>query len=213
MTRRSYGQYCGLAHALDLVGERWTLLVVRDLALGPKRFSDVLAGLPGLGTSLLSDRLRQLENNGLVERALADRAVGVVYRLTEDGEQLATALGPLTVWGAAKLADEPAPDEWRPEWLAFVLMSTFRHDQAAGIDDCYEFRLGDANLFVIVADGTIAVSEDKRREPDLVATLDLPTLAAIGSGNMSVHEAINSGKARFEGDPDAGARAMQVFGS
>lgn len=213
MTRRSYGQYCGLAHALDLVGERWTLLVVRDLALGPKRFSDVLAGLPGLGTSLLSDRLRQLENNGLVERALADRAVGVVYRLTEDGEQLATALGPLTVWGAAKLADEPAPDEWRPEWLAFVLTSTFRHDQAAGIDDCYEFRLGDANLFVIVADGTIAVSEDKRREPDLVATLDLPTLAAIGSGNMSVHEAINSGKARFEGDPDAGARAMQVFGS
>jgi len=202
-----------LAHALDLVGERWTLLVVRDLALGPKRFSDVLAGLPGLGTSLLSDRLRQLENNGLVERALADRAVGVVYRLTEDGEQLATALGPLTVWGAAKLADEPAPDEWRPEWLAFVLTSTFRHDQAAGIDDCYEFRLGDANLFVIVADGTIAVSEDKRREPDLVATLDLPTLAAIGSGNMSVHEAINSGKARFEGDPDAGARAMQVFGS
>lgn len=213
MTRRSYGQYCGLAHALDLVGERWTLLVVRDLALGPKRFSDVLAGLPGLGTSLLSDRLRQLENNGLVERALADRAVGVVYRLTEDGEQLATALGPLTVWGAAKLADEPAPDEWRPEWLAFVLTSTFRHDQAAGIDDCYEFRLGDANLFVIVADGTITVSEDKRREPDLVATLDLPTLAAIGSGNMSVHEAINSGKARFEGDPDAGARAMQVFGS
>jgi len=213
VTRRSYGQYCGLAHALDLVGERWTLLVVRDLALGPKRFSDVLAGLPGLGTSLLSDRLRQLENNGLVERALADRAVGVVYRLTEDGEQLATALGPLTVWGAAKLADEPAPDEWRPEWLAFVLTSTFRHDQAAGIDDCYEFRLGDANLFVIVADGTIAVSEDKRREPDLVATLDLPTLAAIGSGNMSVHEAINSGKARFEGDPDAGARAMQVFGS
>jgi len=202
-----------LAHALDLVGERWTLLVVRDLALGPKRFSDVLAGLPGLGTSLLSDRLRQLENNGLVERALADRAVGVVYRLTEDGEQLATALGPLTVWGAAKLADEPAPDEWRPEWLAFVLTSTFRHDQAAGIDDCYEFRLGDANLFVIVADGTITVSEDKRREPDLVATLDLPTLAAIGSGNMSVHEAINSGKARFEGDPDAGARAMQVFGS
>src|SRR5207249_5492567 len=102
VSRRTYGQYCGLARALDLVGERWTLLIVRDLALGPKRFTDVLAGLPGIGTSLLSERLRHLEELGVARRAVAARpAAGGVYELTDHGRVLSRALAPCAARGAS----------------------------------------------------------------------------------------------------------------
>ena len=148
VSRRTYGQYCGLARALDLVGERWTLLIVRDLALGPKRFTDVLAGLPGIGTSLLSERLRHLEELGVARRAVAARPAGVVYELTDQGRVLARALSPLAVWGASLLG--PTEDEeLRPEWLMFTLQSSFRADAAAGIHDCYELRVGEVTVWVV----------------------------------------------------------------
>lgn len=145
MSRRSYDQYCGLAHALDLVGERWTPLVVRDLALDPRRFTDLLEGLPGIGPSVLSE--------------------------------------------------------------------LFRAREATGVHDCYEFRVKSENVWVVIDDGTIAVSTDKPREPDFVLTLDVPTLAALGAGHMTPEQAVESGAARFEGDPAAGWRALRMLGS
>src|SRR5919108_1109967 len=101
---RSYHQYCAVARALDLIGDRWTLLLIRDLLLGPKRYKDLLEGLPGIGTNLLAHRLREMEEYGLVERATLPPPSGVaVYQLTPTGEGLAPALSAIGRWGAQYL--------------------------------------------------------------------------------------------------------------
>jgi DNA-binding HxlR family transcriptional regulator/putative sterol carrier protein len=211
---RTYAQYCGLARALDLVGERWTLLLVRDLALAPKRFGDMLAGLPGLGTSLLAERLRHLEALGLVERAVPPRpGRGVLYKLTRRGEELARAIAPLTSWGAAYL-DPADGGEFRPEWLAFTLRSAFRREAAAGIHDCYELRLeGGAALWLTVEDSDLKIDFEPPRPADFVVETDLPTLAKLGGGLITPEAAVAGGTARFEGDPEAGWRLLRLFGS
>ena len=102
MTRRSYGQFCGLAHALDVVGERWTLLIVRELCSGPKRYGELAESLAGIGTSLLATRMRQLENDNVIRRRLDLDQPGsaVVYELSAPGRELAEAMIPLAMWGA-----------------------------------------------------------------------------------------------------------------
>ena len=208
--RRSYGQYCGLANALDLVGERWTLLLVRDLATGARRFTDLLEGLPGMGPSLLSERLRHLEASGIVARAIAGR--DVVYELTPDGVALANAMAPLAIWGATHLG--PRSDEqFRPDWLMYALCASFDASAAKGVHDCYEFHVEGVAVWVVVDDGEITVTKERPREPDFVMTTDVPTLGAIGTGRLAVTDAIASGAARFEGSPDAGARALRLLGS
>ena len=212
MARRSYGQYCGLAYALDLIGERWTLLVIRDLAVGPRRFTEILEGLDGLGPNLLTERLRHLEDAGIVRRSAVPRPDrGVAYELTGDGERLAQAISPLGIWGATRL--EARGDlAFRPEWLMFSLRAAFKPEASAGVHDCYEFRVDGVQLWVTIDDGEIDVSATRPREPDFVATLDVPTLAAIGAGTLSVADAIRSGAASFEGDGDAMARALLSLG-
>src|SRR3954465_11742396 len=106
-SRGRYDQFCGLASALDVVGERWTLLLVRDLALGPQRYSDLLAGLPGMGTGLLAERLKHLETEGIVRRSMLPPPAAVaVYELTDDGKDLSEAILPLAMWGARHLGDK-----------------------------------------------------------------------------------------------------------
>jgi DNA-binding HxlR family transcriptional regulator len=213
VTRRTYSQYCGLARALDLVGERWTLLIVRDLAVAPRRFTDMLAGLPGVGTSLLSERLRALEEDGIIRRSVAARpARSVVYELTEDGGRLADAVAPLSRWGAMRL-DATASDEFRPDWMAFTITSMFRAAEATGVHDCYEFRFGAFTLWVVIEDGTIEILDESPRQPDLIVTADVPTLAALGSGELSPAEAQERGLASYEGDPAAGERALRLLGA
>src|ERR687891_178138 len=100
MTGHGYQQYCGLARALDVVGDRWTLLIVRELRPGPRRFTDLVDGLPGISRKLLSERLRELEQEGIITRRdLPPPAARQVYELTEDGRDLALAVSPLSVWG------------------------------------------------------------------------------------------------------------------
>jgi DNA-binding HxlR family transcriptional regulator len=208
--KRSYGQYCGLANALDLIGERWTMLLIRDLATEPKRFTDLMSGLPGVGPSLLSERLRHLEHEGIAQRAIAGR--DVVYELTPDGAALAKAMAPLAVWGATRLGPH-SDEEFRPAWLMFTLRSSFDASAARGVHDCYEFRVEDAVVWVVVEDGEIEVTDSRPGAPDFVATLDIPTLAAIGSGRLRLDDAVATGAARFEGDADAGLRALRLLGS
>src|SRR5216683_7345222 len=109
MGGRSYGQFCGFSYALELVGERWALLVVRDLVLGPKRFTELRRGLPRIPTNILSARLRELEDSGIVRRRILPRpATGVVYELTEYGQDLEDIVLRLGLWGARSLRD-PRP--------------------------------------------------------------------------------------------------------
>ncbi len=114
-----YGQYCGCARALDIVGDRWTLLIVRELLVSPARFTDLRAGLPGIATNLLSNRLKALQADGVVERRLA--STGVVYALTEWGAQLREPLMALVRWSGPLMARGPAGDEFRPQWLVVPL--------------------------------------------------------------------------------------------
>lgn len=213
MNRRSYGQYCGLAVALDIIGERWSALIIRDLAIRQRRFKDLLDGLSGLGTSLLSERLRHLEEAGLIERAIGERAAGggVVYRLTQEGVRVADALAPLAMWGATRVGGQSAA--FRPDWLMFVLKSSFKAALARGVDDCYEFRIDGQSLWVVVKDGLVDVTTEQPRSADFIATLSLPTLAAIGAGALDPLQAAADGAANYDGDPDAGVRALRLLGS
>ena len=117
--RKSYEQYCPVAHALDLVGERWALLVVRELMHGPKRYTDLADALPGIGTNILASRLRDLEAGGVVsKRTLPPPAASRVYELTEYGRELRPALRELALWGARSLGPPTEEDELFEGWLA-----------------------------------------------------------------------------------------------
>src|SRR5581483_10847231 len=131
-TRRSYNQYCGVARALDVVGERWTLLIVRDLLLGPRRYKDLLEGLPGIGTNLLADRLRELEKRGIVKRSVLPPPAGsAVYELTELGTDLGPAVLALGAWGARLLPPAPREAEMVPTAALFVAMRVLFKPQNA----------------------------------------------------------------------------------
>jgi DNA-binding HxlR family transcriptional regulator len=214
MSRRSYDQFCGLAVALDVVGERWTLLLVRDLALGPQRYSDLLAGLPGMGTNLLADRLRRLEADDVVRRTtLPPPAATTVYELTDSGRELAEALLPLAVWGARRLDYTKPAGRHRADWLLLALRANFRTEAAVGVQDTYEFRIDGAAFHVRVRDGQI----DVRRGPapdgaDAVIETDLPTLMELGVGRLTAAQAVKRKRARIDADPDALARCAAILG-
>src|SRR5919199_1965193 len=127
VTSRTYDQFCGVAHALDLVGERWALLVVRDLILGPKRFTDLRRGLPRIGTNVLAARLKELEQAGVVQRrVLPPPAASTVYELTDYGRELEGPLLALGRWGARSLGPRQDGQALRSEWFGVALKAFFR---------------------------------------------------------------------------------------
>jgi len=131
MSKRSYAQYCGLAKALDVVGERWTLLVVRNLLLGPLRYSELLRGLPGITTNLLAKRLREMEEHGLLERIRAGAGeVGQAYRLTEIGRALEPAVHALGRWGWRWMGTPAAGEHRSLEWLMVALRRRYKGGRA-----------------------------------------------------------------------------------
>src|SRR5438046_2531431 len=138
---KHYEQYCPVAHALDLVGDRWALLVVRELMHGPKRYTDLVEHLPGIGTNILAARLRDLEAAGVVgKRTLPPPAASRVYELTEYGQALRPALRELALWGARSLGPPTAADELFPGWLANAVEITLAPLVPVGR---FEFRVGD----------------------------------------------------------------------
>jgi DNA-binding HxlR family transcriptional regulator len=145
--KRSYGQYCTVARALDVVGERWTLLLVRELSTGPKRFKDLLEGLPGIGTNLLASRLKSLEEQGIICRdTLPPPAGSNVYELTELGGSLEPVIVALSRWGA-RLLDVPREGEnLRAGWAAVAMRSVLGAGSAGGRPGTYEFRI-DGEVF------------------------------------------------------------------
>src|SRR3712207_979916 len=140
--KRSYDQHCTVARALDVVGERWTLLLVRELLTGPKRFKDLLSGLPGIRTNLLAARLKALAEHGVVRRATLPPPAGTdVYELTELGRSLEPVVLALSRWGARLMAEDPRPDDdVRPGWAATALRSLFEPERD-GPRGVYEFRI------------------------------------------------------------------------
>ncbi len=210
---RSYHQFCPAATALDLVGERWTLLVVRDLLFGPKRYTDLQDGLPGIGPNVLSSRLRSLESAGVIrKRRLPPPAASTVYELTELGEGLRPVLLELFDWGLQLLRVPGGSDAIRASyWLPAVEQAARRELLPDGTDDLYEFRIGSETITVHATNDRIDVWQGAGERPDLVVHTDPATFIEIGRGRISSAEAIKVGKLRTEGDPAAGARCAMLF--
>src|SRR5437016_12941211 len=139
---RSYDQYCAVARGLDVIGDRWTLLLVRDLLLGPKRYKDLLSGLPGIGTNLLADRLKELEAAGLIERTVLPPPAGsTVYQLTETGQALEPVMVSLGRWGARFLGAPKKSDIMVPRAYFVAMRGVFNPEAAAGLNETYEGRI------------------------------------------------------------------------
>jgi len=177
---RSYGDPCGIARALDVVGERWALLIVRELLLGPKRFSDLRVSL-GASPNVLSQRLSELETGGVVQQ----RSVGgALYELTDWGRELHPILLRLGRWGAGALHRPTGP--MGVDALMVALESTFVPENAADLRATYELRLGEERFSAGVGDGTITIARGSPRNPDAVIETDAGTLRALVFGDRKL---------------------------
>jgi DNA-binding HxlR family transcriptional regulator len=213
-TRRSYGSYddgCAAAHALDLVGERWALLVVRELILGPKRFTDLRNGVRGASPNLLSQRLRELEQVGVVRRrTLGPPAAANVYELTEWGSALEPVLQALGRWGARSPAmPHGAPIGTDTVILAFRTM--FDPTLAQGVDVALELRLGSDRFRVATAHGELRLERGRAKNPDAVVSTQANVLANIAFYGHSLDEAIASGELHLDGDRTSLERFLAIF--
>jgi DNA-binding HxlR family transcriptional regulator len=212
MSERSYQQFCGIAHALDLVGERWALLVVRELLVGPRRFTDLLDGLPGIGTNVLTARLKELERAGVVQRrTLAPPAASKVYELTEYGRQLETPMLALGRWGAMTLGSPQPGHAVRAERLALILRGLFEPQRAATIQGRYELRIGQTSVYLQIADGSLDSATEPSGQADAVVATDFETFIALARRELSVEQAAADGRLRLEGDPRLSHHFFEVF--
>src|SRR5215210_114724 len=214
MSKRSYNQYCAVARAMDIVGERWTLLIVRELFTGPKRFKDLLEGLPGIGTNLLAARLKDLEGYGVVRRAtLPPPAASRVYELTELGRSLEAVVMGLARWGLEFLGASREEDDRQPAWAMVALRSVLKPEATEETRESYEFLVDDEVFHVWVAAGETEVRQGSAAEPALVVRSDARTLLAVAAGRIEPAEAVASGEIWMEGDRDARERCMKMLGA
>lgn len=210
-TKRTYGEGCAAAHALDLVGERWALLVVRELVLGPKRFTDLKAGVPGASPNVLSQRLRELEANGVVRRRrLGPPAGSMVYELTEWGAELEPVLQHLGRWGA-RSPQMPFEAALGVDALVLALRTLFDPAAAGDLDAGYELRLGEDRFAAEVRGGRFEIARGDAHRPDATVESDVPTLAAILFGGRELAEAVRSRDLAIEGDEAALERFLGLF--
>lgn len=199
---RSYDQYCGLAAALDVLGERWTLLVLRDLSLGPKRYRDLLDALPGIGTNLLAARLKSLEEAGVVRRVTLPPPAGVqVYELTARGEALRPMLEGLALWGLELLPDEVGERRFRPAWAAACMRGGVEPGAAADLAGTYLFEVDGEQFHLTAADGELDVRDGPPPgSPDVRVRMDLPTYLELGTRRLAPADAVTSGVVELDGD-------------
>jgi DNA-binding HxlR family transcriptional regulator len=215
VTQRSYGQFCAAAKALDVVGERWTLLLIRELLLGPRRFTDLLYALPGLGTSLLTSRLKHLEAAGVIRREqLPPPAGSWVYQITETGLGVGLVVKALADWGA-QLLDTPAPEEaFRAEWIALYLAASAPAGALPGAQEIYQVHVDDDVLYIVLTPGgAYARPGLAPQSPDLVIRTDQATFIELGLGRADLTALAAAGRAQVTGDQDRVARAARLFSS
>lgn len=214
MSHRSYNQYCGLAYALDIVGERWTLLIIRELMAGPRRFTDIMTGLPGISTNLLSERLKSLEQQGLLSRRVLPPPAGsTVYELTALGRALEATLLELGKWGSQfvpPLAE--GATLLNAGSYALTLKTFFRPEQAQGINETFELRIDNELLQVQIKAGEIDVWQGETREADVIFRTDVPTYLALLQRQIQPDEAISEGLIQIEGEPGALSRFLNLCG-
>lgn len=208
--KRSYDDPCGVARALDVIGERWALLVVRELLLGPKRFTDLSGGLQGLSPNVLSQRLRELEQDGIVRRRMLGPPARIrAYELTERGAALEPLLIELARWGSRVALDTSA--DLSVDALALALKTTFDPGAADGLGARYALRLGDDELDAEIRDGAFTIARARVERPDASVATDAATFRALVFGGRPLDDAVRAGDVTVEGDRAAVATLVRSF--
>ena len=200
MPRRSYDQYCAIARALDTIGDRWTLLIVRELLAGPRRYTDLHADLPGVSTDVLASRLRDMERDGLLtRRRLTVGGAANAYELTSHGRALLPVLGALATWGGPALDERRPTDAVRAHWFAIPLMDRLR-PLAAEHRGVVEVRLPEGVFHLLLSDGQLAYRDGPVEWADARLTLDVDTCRALAAGTLTAEDAIATGRLGLTGD-------------
>ncbi|KLO29450.1 HxlR family transcriptional regulator [Mycolicibacter heraklionensis] len=185
---RDYGQYCGLARALDVVGDRWNLLIVRQLLMGPARYRELRDGLSGIATNLLADRLRDLETAGVVERRLSDEGGVVTYALTEWGAQLREPIHALVRWSTPLMIRGPQGDEFRAEWLLLALPALFAGRIPADRSVAVGVAVDGGMVQLQATESGVDVSMPDGRELDAVLKAEAPLVLGLAAGVLSLDD-------------------------
>jgi DNA-binding HxlR family transcriptional regulator len=211
--KRSYGQYCALAKALDVVGQRWTLLIVRELIGGPRRFRDLMDGLPGIGTNLLSERLRELQEAEVIQkRTLPPPAGSTIYELTERGAALVPAAAELARWGFELMEPPGADEEFRVHWIMTFGCTAFRPERAVDTRLTCEMRTGETDVAHFrVEDGELRVFHGPADDPDLSLSGTPRALIDLLAGSVPPEKAVKDG-VELDGDLSTLRRMLRMFG-
>ncbi|WP_425247598.1 winged helix-turn-helix transcriptional regulator [Streptomyces sp. NEAU-NA10] len=210
---KEYGQFCGLARAMEMVGERWTLLIVRDLLLGPKRYTDLRNGLPNIPTNMLATRLKQLEGHGIVvRRALPHPDRGVVYELTEYGRELQPAVIALGRWGAQTMTEPRTGEIATPESRALSFHTAFHPEATTGAAIGYEVRMSDTTFSLSIDGAGLTVETGPHADPDLIieGRAGRPILE-IMRGTLTPAQAVANGSVHIEGPSALFDRFAEIF--
>jgi DNA-binding HxlR family transcriptional regulator/putative sterol carrier protein len=209
---RTYGDGCAIARALDVVGERWALLVVRDLLLGPKRYTDLRRGLPGASPNVLSQRLRELEDAGVVQRRkLPPPAASRVYELTDWGRELEVIVTSFGQWAARSPTPPPDAPIASADSVILALRARFDARAAHGLRARYDLRLREDRFLIEVADDAIEVARADAHQADATIDTDNDTLSAVLWGGRSLADAERAGTMTIAGDKAAVERFVRLF--
>ena len=211
MTKR-FEQYCPVAHALCLVGDRWSLLIVRELLHGSKRYTDLLQGLPGLGTNILAKRLRDLEEAGVVAKSkLPPPAASTVYELTDYGRELDEAFYALARWGARSLGPPGPGDELYAGWSLNAVAALFVPEAARGVTETYVLNVEGEIFSIALDDGHMQTSLGAAEDPAVTIELDMPTFFRLNRGELPPRKALKQGLVKVEGDRSAFERCFRIL--
>ena len=197
---RSYGQYCGLARSLEVIGDRWNLLIVRQLLVAPARYRDLVDGLPGIATNLLADRLRDLEESGVVERRLAGSGSVVEYVLTPWGSELREPIESLIRWSTPLMVRGPAGDTFRPEWLALAVPALLDKRVKVSRTATVGLDIGDQLLQLRATRAGFEVGPQDGRELDATVRSDPAYVLGLAAGALTLSDAHALGVVEVEGD-------------
>lgn len=212
-TKRDYGQFCGLAAGLNIIGERWTLLVVRELLIGPARFTELSDNLPGIGPNLLTERLRALTVQGVVEsQPVPGDGRAKRYRLTELGEQLREPVLALAHWGLGFLGENDRSGAVRAEWGFLAIQSMVKEELISDHDEVYEFRVDDQLFTIEVSDGRVTFARGAGDNPNMTVECSADTFIRIGARLLSPFDAVATGDVRIKGAPDVIQRCVRMLG-
>ncbi|MET9489502.1 helix-turn-helix domain-containing protein [Nocardia sp. NPDC006630] len=196
---RSYGQYCGLARSLEVVGDRWNLLIVRQLLIAPARYRDLIDGLPGIATNLLADRLRDLETSGVIERRLAGAGSVVEYALTPWGAELRRPIESLIRWSTPLMLRGPEGDSFRPEWLALAVPALLDTRVEVRPSAAIGLEIGGPPLQLRSTPSGFAVGPHDGRALDATVRADPACILGLAAGALALGDARALGLVEIDG--------------